>query len=344
MVRKVLRIPGFFNESVEELRVDAVRCVRQGGVFQPQGLMATVGQTLFRFAGALLLGASATAMDHPQILEAPLATSRIATVPVVVAAKDIPEGAIVDRVALVVAQWPAGTQPSGAYTTLDEVTNRVARVGIYEGEAIVPGRLAPEGTGAGLEIHISPGKRAYGIRVDNVLSLPGLIQPNSRVDIAVVVDDGSGKRVAKLFMTNMRLLAVGVAPGQLVDGRPGTISVASIEVTPTEAEKLAVAASQGSLRLVPRGYGDPDSISIGQQAIPNASPCGPKTGLVRDLLFRKCATPAPIAVAPRPARPDSFKLKVYRGTSKREELKFEKDSAARAASILKPKALVPPNR
>jgi pilus assembly protein CpaB len=193
-----------------------------------------------------------------RVLEATKASSRIATVPVVVAAKDMPEGVIIDRMAVVVAQWPAGTQPAGAYTSVDSVANRVSRVAIYKGEALVPGRLAPEGTGAGLEVKITPGKRAYGIRINDVASLAGMVQPNSRVDIMVVIDDPEnvGKRVAKLFMSNMRVLAIGAAPERAQDGRPISAAVASIEVTPEEAEKLAIAAAQGSLQLVLRGYGD----------------------------------------------------------------------------------------
>ena len=125
------------------------------------------------------------------------ASGRVPTVPVVVAAKDMPEGEIADRMALVVAQWPAGTQPAGAYSSVDLVAGRVTRVPIYKGEAMVPGRLAPEGTGAGLEVKITPGKRAYGIRINDVASLAGMVQPNSRVDIMVVMNDPeASKQVA----------------------------------------------------------------------------------------------------------------------------------------------------
>ena len=174
----------------------------------------------------------------------------------------MPEGVIIDRMALVVAQWPVGTQPAGAYSTVDSVANRVSRVAIYKGEAIVPGRLAPEGTGAGLEVKITPGKRAYGIPINDVASLAGMVQPNSRVDIMVVIadPDNAGKQVAKLFMSNMRVLAIGAAPERAQDGRPISAAVASIEVTPEESERLAIAAAQGQLQLVLRGYGDPDSV------------------------------------------------------------------------------------
>jgi pilus assembly protein CpaB len=281
-----------------------------------------------------------------RILEATKASSRIATVSVVVAAKDMPEGVIVDRVALVVAQWPAGTQPAGAYTTVDSVANRVTRVPIYKGEAIVPGRLAPEGTGAGLEVKITPGKRAYGIRINDVASLAGMVQPNSRVDIMVVIDDplDQGKRVAKLFMENMRVLAIGAAPERAQDGRPISAAVASIEVTPPQAERLAIAAAQGSLQLVLRGYGDPDSISTGgadardvltdikrSKTVPVRQPDPPRRTAQKPAAPAPVTpTPAPVVQAPTPKLPKDtmYNVKVFRGV-KGEDLAFKKDSAGR---------------
>lgn len=195
-------------------------------------------------------------------LEAPGASLRVSTVPVVVAAKDMPEGATIDRVALAVARWPAGTQPLGAYGEVDLVANRVARVPLYKGEAILPGRLAPEGTVAGPDANLTPGRRAYGIRINDMASLAGMVQLNSRVDIMVIIDDPTQrKRVAKLFMSNMRVLALMEALERAPDGSPIRAAVASIEVTEDQAEKLAHAAAQGALQLVLRGYGDPDSTS-----------------------------------------------------------------------------------
>ena len=258
--------------------------------------MATIGRTLFRFGGAVLLGASATSIDNPGILDdASLrAHARVATVPVVLAAKDLPEGAAIDRTALVVALWPAGTQPVGAYANVDSVAGRVTRVPVYKGEALVPGRLAAYGTPPGVAVKITPGKRAFGIRVDAATGMPGLVQPNSRVDVLLVINDSrQGKPVARLFMENMRVLAIGQAAERADYGRPVPSYVATIEVTVEEAERLAVAAPQGSLQLVLRGY---DAIQQHDFATP----------MVRDLLLRKNPTPqgtfrrAPV----EPARPN----------------------------------------
>ena len=290
-----------------------------------------------------------------RVLEATKASSRIATVPVVVAAKDMPEGVKVDRMAVVVAQWPAGTQPAGAYTNVDSVADRVTRVAVYKGEALVPGRLAPEGTGAGLEVKITPGKRAYGIRINDVASLAGMVQPNSRVDIMVVIDDpdNAGKSTAKLFMSNMRVLAIGTAPERAQDGRPISAGVASIEVTPEQAEVLGIAAAKGALQLVLRGYGDPDSISTNganasdvltdikrSRTVPlprREAPEPRRTAQRSPAPAPVVTTPAPVVQAPppKPARPDSFNVKVFRGTNA-QDLKFQKDSAAKRDSSKTP--------
>jgi len=286
-------------------------------------------------------------------VDAPRASSRIATVPVVVAARDMPEGVTVDRMALVVAQWPAGTQPAGAYASVDSVAGRVTRVAVYKGEAMVPGRLAPEGTGAGLEVKITPGKRAYGIRINDVASLAGMVQPNSRVDIMVVIDDpeNAGKRVAKLFMSNMRVLAIGTAPERSQNGQPISAAVASIEVTPEESERLAIAAAQGALQLVLRGYGDPDSIST-KGAVANdvlTDIRRSRTVPVREQVARRttqrtapapqpvAAPPAPVIQLPPPKpRPDTLTVKVFRGVTKSEDVKFQKDTAAKDSTRGRP--------
>lgn len=195
-------------------------------------------------------------------LEAPWAKSRMPTVPVVVASRDIPEGAVIDFYALKVAHWPAGTVPPGAYTSVDDVDHRMARIGIHKGEAIVPSRLIPDGIGAGLEVKLTPGKRAYSVRVSDAVGMADLIHPNSRVDVMVVIDDARhpGRRMAKLFMQNIRVLAIGPMVGRTTDGSIPPAFVGTLEVTSYEAEVLAIAASQGSLQFVLRGTADPSYV------------------------------------------------------------------------------------
>lgn len=293
------------------------------------------------FGVAVLVAAAAT-FGVWRVLQSAEARNRVTTVPVVVARRDIPDGYSIERDAIGTSTWPAQTVPAGAFQRVDSVIGRVARVPIFKGEPIVPGRLAPLGTGPGLEVKISPGKRAMAVRINDIAGISGLIQPNSRVDVLVTMRDPGGNRanqVAKLFMENMRVLSVGTNVQRGDDGMPVDGKTATLEVTPDEAERLAVAQGQGTIQLVLRGYGDPDSINTSGASsqdvlaalrdAPVASPV--VTPPVRRTVSRPKPNPEPppVVVAPpvqvAPPKPDTAVVKIFRGSAVSTE-KFEKDT------------------
>jgi pilus assembly protein CpaB len=258
----------------------------------------------------------------------------------------MPEGATIDRMAVVVAQWPVGTIPAGAFTSIDSVAGRVTRVAVFKGEALVPGRLAPDGTGPGLEVKITPGKRAFTFRINDISGIAGLIQPNSRVDILVVIDGGGEKgRVAKLFMENMRVLAISTVTQRSEDGRPINAASCTVEVTPEEGERLAIATTQGQIQLMLRGYGDPDSaktrgattqqIVAGLNTAPVVSQTPrsePRRQPARSTTPAVQQAPAPVVQAPPlpvVRKPDTATVTVIRGSTFSQQ-KFAQDSAAAA--------------
>ena len=295
----------------------------------------------FVFYVAILVAVAATYSVF-KVLESTKASSRVATAPVVVAAKDIPEAVTIDRIALTVAQWPVSTVPVGAYGRIDSVAGRVARVPIFNGEPIVPGRLAPEGTAPGLITKITPGKRALSIRINDVTGMAGLIPTDSRVDIILTTTLGNATRTAKIFMSNMRVLGIGTQTARSEDGRPIPATVAHLEVTPEESEQLLVAQASGAIQLVLRGYGDPDSVKTKgatttdvERALrdaPSAPP--PRRSATRPPVPATRAAPETVIVtqqAPAPrqqAKPDTNKVEVFRGNAK-QDYKFSKDSTRR---------------
>ena len=189
--------------------------------------------------------------------------SRIPTVVIAVAAADLPEGHLLTKADARLMLVPRAAVPKGAFMTVDSLVGRVTRVNVLAGDALVPGRLAPAGAGAGLEVKITPGKRAMAVKIDEVAGLSGLIQPNSRVDVLVTVreDAANAQERAKLFMSNMRVLSVGTQLERGPDGRAQSATTATLEVTPSEAEQLAIATNQGKIQLVLRGFGDPDTVA-----------------------------------------------------------------------------------
>jgi pilus assembly protein CpaB len=282
--------------------------------------------------GALVVAGAATFGAY-RLLAANSANARVETVPVVVATADIPEGGAIDRVMLTTAMWPKPTVPTGAFSNIDSVQGRVARINIFIGEVIVPGRLAPAGTGPGLELKIPPGQRAMSVHINDVAGIAGLIQPNSRVDVLVnITEPTTGKQVAKLFMENMRVLAIGTELQRDASGKPISAPTVTLAVTPEEAERLAVAMNQGSIAMVLRGYGDPDSVKT-----KGAS----SSDVLSQLQIGKAVAPAPAATrrsapAPRPAAPavvakpeppprpaDSAVVNVYRAGKQDAPVKFD---------------------
>jgi pilus assembly protein CpaB len=282
------------------------------------------GRYKYVFWAALIVAAIATFGAY-RYLQANSAAPVVVTRQVVVAKMDIPEGAAIDRNSIALAAWPAPTVPAGAYASLDSVVGRVTRVNVFTGEAVVPGRLAPSGTGPGLELKIAPGMRAMAIRVNDVSSISGLIQPNSRVDIMVTIaDPATGKQQAKLFMENMRVLSVGTEIQRDAQGKPNAAGTATIEVTPEQAETLAIAMNTGSIQLVLRGYGDPGGIITkgansadvlsqlrGGRTV-QTEPSEPRP--VQRSAPRPSAPPAPIIQRPPPPPPppDSAVVNVFR--------------------------------
>jgi pilus assembly protein CpaB len=310
------------------------------------------------FAAALVTAAAATFGIY-RVLEVQKAQNRIVTRPVVIALQDVAEGRAIERSSVTVANWPVGTVPAGAFSAIDSVVGRVARIDVFKGEVIVPGRLAPDGTGPGLQVKITPGKRAIAIRIDDVAGLNGLIQPNSRVDVMVTIHDAAkGAQVSKLFMSNMRVLSVGTISQVSADNRPISAPTATLEVTPVEAERLAIAQGEGRIQLVLRGYGDPDSIktegaksadvlaqlrsatsvSVPQQQTRSAPrrATSPAPAVSAPAVQQPPLVSAPViqAPAPTPKTPDSIAVQIFKG-DKQEQRKFQKPDS------LKPKPPAP---
>ena len=283
-----------------------------------------------------------------RVLETAKESARIVTGPVVIAQKDMAEGAAIDRMAVAVVQWPVATIPVGAFTSIDSVVGRVARVTLFTGDPLVPGRLAPDGTGPGLEVKIAQGKRAVSFRINDVSGIAGLIRPNSRVDIVVVMDGAADKgRLAKVFLQNMRILAIGSAPQPTEDGRPMNATVATVEATPDEGEQLALVTTQGQIQLMLRGYGDPDSaktsgattaqIVQGLNRAATVSTEPSRTELRRTTPVRRetappSASPLPSDLTLTPPRSDSSTVTTIRGNHVSKE-KFATDSGKQQDSL-----------
>ena len=285
---------------------------------------------------AILIAFAATFGVY-RIMEATRRANQVVTRPVVVANRDIPHGLLLEDDAFRVEHWPEPIVPDSAYADPTLIAGRVAGMPIFAGEVFVPGRLAPEGTSPGLEAKIPMGKRAVAMSVDDITGIAGHIQPGARVDLALTLDVGGvAQKTAKLFMPNMKILAMGTQVTKNERGEPIQTHVATLEVTPAEGERLIMASNQGRIALMLRGYTDNDTVKTkGSTAAEVAAslrdvvPLPPRTNRAPLQKAPVVEAPAPGPAAPAVAqKPDTLTIPIYRGRNKSEE-KFKLDSARR---------------
>jgi pilus assembly protein CpaB len=180
---------------------------------------------------------------------------------VVVAKVSIPLGSKIIAEQLMVVQFPTESTPDGAFEAPEKLAGRVAVMNIAAREPVTESRLAPEGTAAGLSAVIPEGYRAMTVKVDDAAGISGFIQPGTLVDVVVVIDprEGSGMQdpISKIVLQNIRVLANGQNIDKPKDEREAnSVKAVTLQVTPEQAEKLALASNEGKLQLVMRNQID----------------------------------------------------------------------------------------
>jgi len=209
--------------------------------------------------GALIFGVLAAVsvskyLSSAQALTKNLNKIAVAKVPIPLGSKIIPEQ-------IMVVQFPKESTPDGAFENPEKLAGRVAVMNIAAREPITEARLAPEGTAAGLSAIIPEGYRAMTVKVDDAAGISGFIMPGTLVDVVVVIDprEGSGMQdpISKIVLQNIKVLANGQNIDKPENEREAnSVKAVTLQVTPEQAEKLALAATEGKLQLVMRNQID----------------------------------------------------------------------------------------
>src|SRR6185369_6329768 len=182
---------------------------------------------------------------------------------VVVAKVAIPVGSRIIAEQLTTAQFPADVTPEGAISKIDQnLVDRVVVTAISPREPVTEAKLAPVGSLGGLSSVIPEGYRAMTVKVDDVVGVSGFIMPGTLVDVVVVIQPPKGtaneEMISKIVLQNIKVLASGQNIDKPKDDRDVERSVRAVtlQVTPEQAEKLALASSEGKLQLVMRNSVD----------------------------------------------------------------------------------------
>jgi pilus assembly protein CpaB len=214
------------------------------------------------FAVALLLGLVTSVLvfswlqnEKDRLMAAPIPLSK--NLQVLVSNADLSWGTKLTPEMLQLQEFPSGAIPEGHFTSLEAIKDRVLLVEIKRNELLLESKLAPLGTtNGGVAAVTDPNKRAMSVKVDDVIGVAGFIKPNDRVDVMVTIEPEAGKQghaMAKMILDNVRVLAAGTQMERKgKDEEPKPVQVITVEVAVEEAEKLALASTQGKLRLALR--------------------------------------------------------------------------------------------
>ena len=184
---------------------------------------------------------------------------------VVVAAVDIELGSKINPQMLTVTDWPSGSMPPGAFKDIKELQDRVVKVSVLRGDAVLERKLAPVGTQGGLSAVIADGKRAMTVRVNDVVGVAGFALPGNYVDVMVNAQQDKGKseenkQISKTVLEHVLVLAVAQESGR-DDTKPKVVSAVTLELTLEDSEKLDLARSVGTLSLVLRNQIDKRTVA-----------------------------------------------------------------------------------
>lgn len=202
------------------------------------------------------------------VVVAPPPPPKVQAVQVLVAAGDVPTGTFLKDTDLRWQPWPEEALHQSYFvkpkpgtdapadsdeSTIEslELVGAVVRRGITAGEPITKGRILLPGDRGFLAAVLRPGYRAMAIQVNPTAGIAGLVFPGDRVDLILthtVKRGGTSRRASETVLTNVRVLAID----QILDDQPEAPRVfknATLELTPKQAEMLAVVRELGKISL-----------------------------------------------------------------------------------------------
>jgi len=252
-------------------------------------------------------------------------------VPVLVAARDMAKGTVLDKdsvsVAIISNQY---VQPQAA-TSLDRVAGMLSAVPLSKGEQITLNKLIAvkdiSSSTSSLAMATPIGKRAVTISVDSISAVGGMIRPGDYVDVVAMIvvpmTTAQGKQAnqatsVSLFQ-NVLVLAIGQdlssmsqetsASGSRYKKEERKIdsSMITLALNPKEANLLGFVQDQGRIRLALRSPADAQIEQIQAASW--------------DSLFQYLMPPEVVeaqaqqAAATKEVKPESY-VEIYRGLNK----------------------------
>lgn len=177
---------------------------------------------------------------------------------VVVATSPLRFGSPLTSASLREVAWPEGAVPAGTFSTVGAVVGdgkRVVLASIEANEPILAGKITGPGQRATLSALIQPGMRAMTVRVNDVEGVAGFVLPGDHVDVLLTRNQEKEASATDVVLQHARVLAVDQIADDSMD-KPSVVKAVTLEVDSVAAQKVALAASLGTLALSLRKAGE----------------------------------------------------------------------------------------
>ena len=187
------------------------------------------------------------------------AAPAIETVEVLVAARPLRYGEHINADSVRSVSWPASALPAGVYQTVEALIPeparpRVALRAMEPNEPIMEVKVSEPGQQAGIAAMLSPGMRAFTIRVDARSGISGTMRPGVMVDLYWTGRGDTGD-VTRLLFSAVRVIALDENADQdrNFSGVPRSLT---IEAPPEVVATIAQAEASGRLSISVVGMDD----------------------------------------------------------------------------------------
>lgn len=207
---------------------------------------------------------------------------------VLVAARDLGMGSVLEAIDMRWQPWPTDALFKGAVTR-DSLENPNAQLPlegqlrrrVAEGEPLLRSALVGDSDDNYVASTLGEGKRAVAISINAETSVGGFIKPGDKVDVIMTYsvrmpndpELSSAARsivssmAAQTVLENVKVMAVDQTATEMEGVSVGR--TVTLEVTPEQSEKLALAARMGDLSLSLRKLGD-ESLRLADDIIPSS--------------------------------------------------------------------------
>jgi pilus assembly protein CpaB len=183
---------------------------------------------------------------------------------VVAAVNDLPQGTTLSVKDINLVDWPSNLPMAGSFDKVEDVVGRPLLYPLVAHEPILKRDLGMEGSGIGISGKIPTGMRATAVRSNEIVGVAGFLYPGSRVDVLVTYTPPGSQAgpVTQTVLQNVEVLTAGQTIEPDPQGKPATVNVVTLLVSPEDSQKLQLASSQGTVQFVLRSGVDQKNVEL----------------------------------------------------------------------------------